>query len=307
MINSVHLKIADVVIRMESRFPLDRLSRSAERERRRAGFSGFFCRAQKPDIRIKVEVAGELPPLPPAKEVFLVRHFEDGAENWRLFKRAEGYLYLCRLEGREQLAEISGDYSRVKIFVLAKKRKGAVWDPAEVVYDFLQVLLFHYLADGRKGIVAHSCGIRDSGGKGLLFAGKSGAGKTTIARFFDAAGSVILNDDRIGIRKTSGGYTLYSTPWHGEFADYLAEAAEPAKLSGIFFVSHSAKNKAEKIPPGEAFPLLYQAFFPVYWDRRLLSNQADFIAGLVSSTACRRLRFAKNKKVVDFVRLLRLT
>ncbi|MEJ2102054.1 MAG: hypothetical protein P8X68_19100, partial [Desulfobacterales bacterium] len=46
----------------------------------------------------------------------------------------------------------------------------------------MELLMMHYLAAG-KGIIIHGCGIK-RGDRGIIFAGESGAGKTTMARIW---------------------------------------------------------------------------------------------------------------------------
>src|SRR6185369_1809430 len=51
--------------------------------------------------------------------------------------------------------------------------------PLECPLD--EVLITNLLARGR-GVEVHACGVRDADGRGYLFLGESGAGKTTTAR-----------------------------------------------------------------------------------------------------------------------------
>ena len=90
-------------------------------------------------------------------------------------------------------------------------------------YPLDELLMVNLLARGR-GVEVHACGVEDSDGRGYLFVGQSGAGKTTIARLCEnAGGAQVLSDDRIILRSLDGRIWMYGTPWQGE-----AEFASPA-------------------------------------------------------------------------------
>ncbi|MGH7208368.1 MAG: hypothetical protein ACREIL_03180, partial [Nitrospiraceae bacterium] len=110
-------------------------------------------------------------------------------------------------------------------------------------YPLDELLLIHLLAAGR-GVEVHACGVVDSDGRGYLFAGQSGAGKTTMARLWQKAGGagevMVLSDDRIVLRYEAGRFWMYGTPWHGEAE--LSSAAR-APLNGIYLLRHGPSNK----------------------------------------------------------------
>lgn len=157
-----------------------------------------------------------------------------------------------------------------------------MWNIIDIIYDFLQVLLINYLAYRNQGIFTHSAGIKDLDGSGLLFAGKSGAGKSTTARLWHKHSKArVLNDDRIIIRKLNGKFFIYGSPWHGEFSDYLSSEVESACLKKIFFIRHFSKNIAIQVLPKQAFILLYPVLFPAFRDKNCLENIAVFCDDLI--------------------------
>ena len=83
-------------------------------------------------------------------------------------------------------------------------------------YPLDELLFISLLGQGR-GVEIHGCGVVLNGSDGLLFAGQSGAGKSTIARLCLAEpGAVVLSDDRVILREEPDGIWMYGTPWHGE-------------------------------------------------------------------------------------------
>ncbi|MBU1367091.1 MAG: hypothetical protein KJ711_04695 [Candidatus Omnitrophica bacterium] len=298
------LKIADVIIKMQSKFPLSRLSKSEEKSQVSERFDNFFYEgSQKSDILIDVNIVDELPQSAGARDIFITTHFQDGSENWRLLKKGNTYIYKSPLEDKKQLMLVNITFDKVTAYLLSKKGKDKTWQATELIYDFLQVLLINYFARNNEGIFTHSIGVKDSDGKGLLFTGKSESGKSTTARLWHKhSKAMVLNDDRIIVRKIKNKFFIYGCPWHGEFSDYLTSRIESAPIDKIFFIHHAPKNAARQVKSSEAFNLLYPALFPTFWDKKCLENISLFCLDLIKSAACYSLGFVNNKRIIEFVR-----
>ncbi len=301
---TIKLMIADVVIQMQSRFPLEQLTEEEKKMQVTERFDNFSYKGKaKTDIKVKVNIVDKLPEIKGKKNIFVTFHFQDGSENWRLFKRGDSYVYKSPLEDKKQLMLVNKSFDRVTAYFLPKKKKGYVWNTADIIYDFLQVLLINYLAQRNEGIFTHAIGVKDLDRKGLVFAGKSGSGKTTIAKLWHKhSKAVVLNDDRIIVRKFNGKFFIYGSPWHGEFSDYLASRIESAPLKELFFIHHSSKNIARQISEKRAFNLLYPALFPTFWNKRCLENIVSFCHDLIKNIPCGSLGFVNDKRVIEFVR-----
>lgn len=318
----IKLKIADVVILMQSSFPLEPLSKEEERVQVAERFKNFFYKGNaKPDITIKVKIVKRLPGVAGAKDIFITTHFQDGSENWRLLKKGNNYIYKSPLKDKRQLMLINRTFDRVTAYLIPKneksvhiekrefikKNKGYVWKVDDIIYDFLQVLLINYLAQRDQGIFTHSIGVKDLGGEGLLFNGKSGCGKTTMAKLWHKnSRAMVLNDDRVIVRKKKGNFFIYGSPWHGEFSDYLTSRIESAQLGKLFFIHHAPKNTVRQVSQKKAFNLLYPALFPTFWDKGCLENIVFFCQDLIKAVPCFSLGFVNDRKVIAFVRKISL-
>lgn len=307
----LRLKIADVVIGMRSRYRLIQLSDEEQRLRFSERFDNFFYKGRKkPDILIDVQIVRKLPQLHDATTLFVTRHPDEKKGNWYLLKNRSGYIYKCPLKNKEQVVFINRDFNKAAAYLLPKwdKNKGYVWvwDILDILYDFLQVFLINHLALKKAGIFVHAVAVKDIDKRGFLFAGKSEAGKSTTARIWhDRSRAMVLNDDRIIVRKCQGRFLIYGTPWHGAFDDYLTSRIESAGLSKLFFIYHSLKNTARKTSLKEAFQLLYPTIIPTFWDKVCLDNIISFCQDLIKSVRCFHLGFKKDEKIIEFIRKLR--
>lgn len=294
------LTIADVHIAITSRSPMEALEQRADE--RFGNFLGHRRRSGRPDVHLEVRIVRHLPAPGSARDLFVTTHFQDGSENWRLQQRDGQYLFRCPLEDKEQVAIVSRSFDRAAIYVLPKSDGRWVWALGDIIYDFLQILLINYLAL-RGGVFVHGIGVKDVDGRGLLFVGKSGAGKSTTARFWHRhSRAMILNDDRIIVRKRGKRFVMYGTPWHGDFSDYLASAITPAPLERLCFIHHAPRHVMRPITAAQAFCELYPCLFPTFWDRRGLERTASLCQELIGSVPVARLGFRKDRSVIAFVR-----
>jgi hypothetical protein len=306
-----NLQIAGISIHIQSDFAIMKFDRKRER------FYPFNLlnnlssrRKKKPDILIKVMLTKNLPQFNNTKLVFS-SNFSDDTGNLYIFKKGKSYIYIHKqalkdknrfMGYREKMMLTNKTYSRATVYLLPRQRTAWVWHINDIIGSFLQILLMNYLTLKKDGIFIHSAGIKNPDGCGLLFAGKSGAGKTTLAHFFyKYTKAVVLNDDRIIVRKINRQFFIYSSPWYGEFDSYHTSKIKPVPLKKIFFIYKMKKNVIRKKSPKEAFALLYSLIFPPFWDRRCLVNLSYLTQDLVKNIPCFILGLRKNKKVIEMI------
>jgi hypothetical protein len=165
-------------------------------------------------------------------------------------------------------------------------------------YPLDELIVQGLLARGR-GAEIHACGVTDGSGRGLLFVGQSGAGKTTMARLWEGVpGITVLSDDRVILRRVGDRFTMYGTPWHGEAA--LAAPAS-APLTGVFFLEHGAANTLVPVRGATAATRLFASGFPPFFDRDGLDFTLKFLGDLVAEIPCHELHFAPDRPAVEFV------
>ena len=311
----ISLRIADIIIKMQSSFFLQPIN---FKDKMNFRFRNFIYRGKKkPEIIIDIHIVKELPKFVAAQNVFITYHFQDASENWRLLKKGNNFIYKVPLEDKKQAIVINKYFNRAQAYLLPKKEtqvhetkdkefckkyNGFLWNISDIIYDFLQVLLINYLAVTKKdGIFVHGMGIKDKK-DGIIFTGKSGSGKTTLAKIYHQySKAIVLNDDRIIVRKLNNKFYIFGSPWHGEFSDYLESQIESAKLKSIFFLQKAKKSSIKSISVAKAFKFLYPAMFPTFWDRKGTQEITLFLSKLLRKTPSFRLKFKKDKSVIGFV------
>ena len=299
LMNKISLQIAGSIIHLESPFPMAQFTTAERKLRLEERFSDFFYKGRaKPDIRIQINLVDRLP-IVSGETIFITNHFIDGRENWRLLKHGETYIY----KEKKKIMRVNKNFDRVDATLLIKKKEAPAWDTTDIIYDFLQVLLLHFFALRKTGILAHAVGIKDVNGQGILFAGESGAGKSTLAKIWRYhSQAAIINDDRIIVRKTGKRFAIHGTPWHGEFNDYLESRRERAPLKAIFIIHHALENGVCRLTEKEAFKMLYPVLFPTFWDLACLNHIISLTVGIIRHVPCFCLGFVKDEKIIDFVR-----
>lgn len=304
MKSEVRLKIADIIVEMKSDFPIERMSKVEWKIQKIELYNRCIYKGDKPShIRIDVEMVSDLQDISKAKPLFIHHHPEDGRENWRLVKEGSAYMLKCTYDAKEQLMVVNEDFDRAIVYLKPKLDGAWVWHYTNLVFDFVQSLLINYMAKNSLGVVTHSAGIKELDGRGLLFNGKSGAGKSTTAKlWYEHSDATVINDDRIIVRKIGGKYIIYGSPWHGDFSYYTSREVESAPLEKVFFIHHSPENTVERISSVESFSLLYSNIFPTFWDKDCLEKTASFCQALIENTCCYSLGFRNDAAVVGFVR-----
>jgi hypothetical protein len=168
------------------------------------------------------------------------------------------FWWFARLVGGEAPVELLFDAELV-----ANGGQGDVL-PDALNYPLDQLLLMWLLAT-RRGCIVHAAGAaRD--GRGVVFIGRSGAGKTTLMRQLESLDNLQrLSDDRI-ILRLGPPHRLYGTPWAGEG---LVAANDSAEVAALVFIHQGSEHQLEPIAPARAaYQLLPTTSVPFFDEDR---------------------------------------
>ncbi|HEY2351428.1 MAG TPA: hypothetical protein VGH83_02880 [Candidatus Acidoferrum sp.] len=166
-------------------------------------------------------------------------------------------------------------------------------------YPLDEVLMIHRLARGQ-GLEVHAVGILDEAGRGHLFLGHSGAGKSTSARLWlKQPGIRILSDDRIVLRPQAEKIWMYGTPWHG---DAGISSPQCAPVTNIYFLEQYGRNELLAISPGVAAAELFARSFVPRHCAEGLEFALGFIERIAHDIPCNIFRFVPELSAVEAIR-----
>lgn len=136
-------------------------------------------------------------------------------------------------------------------------------------YPLDQLLLMYLLAEAG-GVLLHAAGGLKTGG--VVFAGPSGAGKTTMTRRLLEEGCEMFSDDRIIVRPWADGISLFGTPWPG---DAKVAANRCAPLTRIHILRKSNEDREEPLTSAEALAKILPCCSLPWFDPPVLEQSLE--------------------------------
>ena len=254
----------------------------------------YFLTSDPPDCVLDI-VFGALPSIDGWEQIY------DSGGLWRLYHNQTGWAITRHSADRPdrsyQTVLMNADFEKGTIYSLPNDWSDQLI-PLPFYYPLPEIIAINLLARGR-GIMIHACAVKYKGA-GLMFAGHSGAGRSTTAELWKSIpDGTLLSDDRVIIRKVNGEFWIYGTPWHGD-ANVLSNEALP--LSKVFLLRQSQWNEARRLRPVEAASQLLARGFPPFYDQSGVAFSLDFIAELTQSVPCYDLAFLPEPSMIDYVR-----
>ena len=120
-------------------------------------------------------------------------------------------------------------------------------------------MLMYAFSNAAKGALEMHASVIENQGKGYLFLGKSGTGKSTHSRLWleNVAGSRLLNDDNPIVRlHDDGSIWVYGSPWSGKTHCYINKGVP---VGGIVKLNQAPENKIRRCALPEAYAALYSS------------------------------------------------
>jgi len=259
------------------------------------GLRDFAVQSNACDVRIEVGWTDDLE-LPRAKALF------DSGGLWSVFEESGGYRFYFttpHLGSAPYKAAWFDPEFRCGHLVMYRSYFDTSRPIYPLEYPLDELLMIHRLACG-EGVETHAVGIVDDAGRGHLFLGHSGAGKSTTARLWMAQpGTRVLSDDRMILRVRDGRIWMYGTPWHGD-----AGIASPdcAPLSRIYLLEHSHTTELIAVSPGRAAAELFARSFVPHHSPKGVQFTLEFLDRVARSIPCSVFRFSPDISAVEAIR-----
>jgi len=149
----------------------------------------------------------------------------------------------------------SKDYREGRIILPECKFKKVFYEALKMMYD---------LATAGKDTLHVHAAVVSCGGKGYLFLGPSGTGKSTHAQLWikHIGGTELVNDDNPVVRDG----VVYGSPWSGKTPCYR-NVSYP--IGGIVRLSQAPYNKIRRLSGIEAYVDLAESVGGKVWDSRI--------------------------------------
>ncbi|MGA2532347.1 MAG: radical SAM protein [Candidatus Aminicenantales bacterium] len=217
---------------------------------------------------------------------------------WAIYRKGNAWIYVGIYPDPEdprihRVIVFNDDHTRARIF-----------NPSSELFlrgglDSLLLLSSDQIALARVlpflgGAFIHAAGV-DLEGRGLLFAGPSEAGKSTVVKMLEGRAK-ILCDDRMIVRRKSGGFRIHGTWSHGEIPEVSPDSAP---LSALLFLRQSRENRLERARDPKAIlkdllPRLVRPLVTADWWARVLA----LAGGIAAEIPCYDMYFDKSGKIV---------
>jgi hypothetical protein len=171
------------------------------------------------------------------------------------------------------------------------KGNGPLSDPMEYPIDSL---ILYYITVISGDIFIHASGVNYNG-KGYLFSGISGKGKSTIARIYDNVGAKIIHDDRIIIRKTDEGYSIFNTPIYND------DKPSESPLNKIFIIDHGLQNSLKHFNNAEAVSRVISNCIQHNWSPEIISKTLNSVTGICKIVPVSLFCFKPDESAVKYL------
>lgn len=159
--------------------------------------------------------------------------------------------------------------------------------------------IVHTLVLARQGgFLMHSASaIRN--GKAFLFAGVSGAGKTTISSLAPPD-ATLLTDEISYVRKRCDGYIAFGTPFTGELAKIGENVSAP--LAALYLLAKGPENRIDPVPLAEAARSILANILFFAEDEELVQSMFHTAFEFAARVPVSRLTFVPDCRVWELIR-----
>ncbi len=159
-----------------------------------------------------------------------------------------------------------------------------------VLANFLRVA-YALLLVQHGGFLFHSAGMIRHG-RGYVFYGHSGSGKSTISGL-SRPYATLLSDDLVAVRRHDGIWQVHGTPFWGELRDH-PKTNDRAPLRGLFSLVKDTAVWLEPLPPSQAVADVISSVPVTCKEPGLSTRLMDLCADLVAQVPCYRLHFTRD-------------
>jgi len=166
--------------------------------------------------------------------------------------------------------------------------------PHALNYPYDQAILINRLLFNQVAVI-HGAGIVING-KGYVFFGPSGIGKTTISRLWRKHGAELLNDDRVAVYRSGREWRIAGTPWHGE--EPIVSPSD-APLAGIVRLRQFPENKLRTLSATEGLSELLACALIPFFSRSGIERAMDLLGDMHDGVPMLEFSFRPDEEALN--------
>ena len=150
------------------------------------------------------------------------------------------------------------------------------------------MLMYTFASASRSALEIHAS-VVVHGGRGFLFLGRSGTGKSTHSSLWlkHIEGTCLLNDDNPVLRIVDGKVHVFGTPWSGKTPCYKAE---DALVGAIVRIRQAPENAIERLDTVQAYTSVLSSISGFRPFREVTDAQHVTLAAIATEIPCYLLR-----------------
>lgn len=207
-----------------------------------------------------------------------IGQFDCGGSIHGVFRTERGYKFLLRdVDGEIACAfESTPDFSQsqVSLYGTEVKREYGLNNALMIIFAFAGA--YHNI------LLIHSS-VTMFAGKGYMFLGVSGTGKSTHSqlwlKYFE--GTELLNDDNPVIRIVDGEAWVYGSPWSGKTPCYRNLKV---RIGALVQLRQSPENTIRRERPLAAFSYIFSSCSTMIWDKPSYDAICNTVTSVVQTT-----------------------
>ena len=213
---------------------------------------------------------------------------DDDMPRIEMYQREGEWLFLVSMSKEGDIVSAmrcSADWREVQLSMQTDCTRFAIDNAAMLVYAFAT-------AD-KKTLLFHSS-VTVRGGRGHMFLGHSGTGKSTHSRMWLEAfeDAHLLNDDNPAVRiLPHNEVRVYGTPWSGKTACYINDSAPVAALVQL---AQAPENTIERLRMTQAYPYILASVSGLKVLPEMMDALYETIAQLLELTPVYKLECLPN-------------
>src|SRR5262245_10266652 len=226
--------------------------------------------------------------------------FESGA-TWQLLESDGDFLFTFRSSigsgAPYKTARLNAQFTEGEVLVSSRHfHEQRSEDVYALQYPLDELLMIHQLSQG-KGVEIHGCAVLDRAQRAFVFAGQSGAGKSTIARLWmTQPDATLLSDERVVLRTDGDRIVVHGTPWHG---DAQLTSAQSGELAAVFFLHHGQTHRCCPVGTSLSAAKLFSCAFLPFHGADGVDRTLSALERVARDVPCRDLWFVPDPSVVD--------